>query len=200
MTAKLIIFAKAPRPGQVKSRLASSIGEIAACEAYQKITRLLLDNLHGLENVEIRFAPDEAESEMRKWLGHGYEYAPQGSGDLGERLQRAFQENFSAGNQRVIVIGSDCPYVTKQDIEAAANALTLKDVVLGPANDGGYWLMGLRKPQPALFQEIPWSSEKVLETTLIRISEAQLSFQLLHKLHDIDVAEDWQKFLRGRSS
>ncbi len=197
---KLVIFVKAPRLGMVKSRLATSIGERDACDAYKKMAEVLLANLRGLQNIEIRFSPDEAEGELRQWLGENFIFARQGSGDLGEKLNRAFQENFDAGAQRVVVIGSDCPYVTAEDIEIASNSLASHDVVLGPATDGGYWLIGLRALQSVLFKNIPWSAESVLETTLTRIREAQLSFRLLHKLDDIDVAEDWQKFLRNCSS
>lgn len=193
---KLIVFAKAPRLGQVKSRLAADIGERAACDAYKKITAHLFQNLSDLEPVEIRFTPDEAENELRSWLGETFEFSPQGTGNLGDRLLRAFTENFSRGNQRVIAIGSDCPYVTQTDIESAWMALEQNDVVLGPATDGGYWLIGMRKPQPALFQKIPWSTETVLESTLSRCRELQLTFELLRTLDDIDVVSDWEKFLR----
>ncbi len=195
VTTKLIIFAKAPRLGQVKSRLAASIGETAACDAYKKIAKHLLENLRELQNVEIRFAPDDAENEMRNWLGDSFVYASQGNGDLGSRLQRAFAESFEEGNRRVLIIGSDCPYVITQDIQLAEEALATNDIVLGPATDGGYWLIGMREPQPALFQNIPWSADTVLETTLGRCRENHLSFQLLRTLDDIDVAADWNKFL-----
>lgn len=199
-STRLVIFVKAPRPGQVKTRLAAGLGESAACAAYKRIVEQLMENLRGLENIEIRFSPDDAEGELRQWLGENFIFTPQGSGDLGEKLHRAFQENFDAGAERVVVIGSDCPYVTPEDIEAAWSSLAAHDVVLGPASDGGYWLVGLRELQPVLFKNIPWSAESVLETTLTRVREAQLSFQLLHKLDDIDVLEDWQIFLRSRSS
>ncbi|MEP6664309.1 MAG: TIGR04282 family arsenosugar biosynthesis glycosyltransferase [Verrucomicrobiota bacterium] len=192
---RLVIFVKAPRLGQVKSRLAAGIGESAACAAYKRMVEQLMENLQGLENVEIRFAPDEGEDELRKWLGGKYDFRRQRSGDLGERLHRAFQENFNPGHERVVVIGSDCPYVTKADIESAANSLATHDVVLGPATDGGYWLIGLSEPQPALFEDIPWSTEAVLETTLCRIRSENLSIYRLRTLDDIDVAEDWGKFL-----
>ncbi len=194
---KLVIFVKAPRLGQVKSRLAASIGEPATCDAYKKIAAHLLENLRGLENVEIRFSPDDAENELRKWLGDDFDFARQSSGDLGERMHGAFQKAFAAGNERVVMIGSDCPYVTRQDVASAWKHLETHDIVLGPAMDGGYWLIGLRQPQPALFENMAWSTENVLETTLSRIRVMNLSYHCLRCLNDIDTENDWNCYLEN---
>ena len=194
-SAKLVIFLKAPRLGTVKTRLAASLGHAAALSAYKKITERLFKNLRRLPGVQIRFSPDDAEPEVREWLGNGFDFQPQGSGDLGERLYRAFEETFSAGNERVVVIGSDCPYVTKNDVRAAFDCLETHDAVLGPANDGGYWLIGLRARQPALFKNIKWSTESVLKETLSRAGKTKLNVHLLRTLDDIDTAEDWERFL-----
>jgi rSAM/selenodomain-associated transferase 1 len=193
---RLVIFAKAPWVGQVKSRLAASIGGTAACAAYKKMVEHLFENLRGIENVEIRFSPDDAKEELQNWLGGKYDFRQQGSGDLGERLSRAFQQNFDADRSRVLIIGSDCPYISRRDIESASNALATHDAVLGPATDGGYWLIGLKKLHLELFQHIPWSTGAVLETTLCRLRAAGLTFDLLRELDDIDVVEDWNKFLQ----
>ncbi|MBA4147657.1 MAG: TIGR04282 family arsenosugar biosynthesis glycosyltransferase [Verrucomicrobia bacterium] len=193
---KLFIFLKAPRPGQVKTRLAASIGAEAAQRAYKTMVEHLLANLRGLTAVQLRFSPEDAEHELRAWLGRGFEYRWQGNGNLGERLQKAFQEGFEEGNERVTIIGSDCPYITSEDIEAAFESLKTNDVVLGPANDGGYWLIGLREVQACLFQDIPWSTEAVLETTLKRIVDARLSHQCLRSLSDIDNEKEWDGYYK----
>lgn len=194
--AKLVIFVKAPHVGHVKTRLAANIGESAACAAYKKMVEHLMGNLRALDTVEIRFSPDNAVEELREWLGERFEFQAQGNGDLGERLQRAFRESFAHGFSRVVIIGSDCPQLTCKDIVSAWNELACKDVVLGPAADGGYWLIGLRSNQAALFQNIPWSSEVVLETTLNRIRDAKLSYHFLRTLSDIDTENDWKSYLK----
>src|SRR2546426_863205 len=156
MKEKLVVFVRAPRIGQVKTRLASAIGKAAALEAYKALVDRLLKNLKSLLNVELRFTPDRADAEFDRWLQRGWHLAPQGEGDLGQRLIRAFEQSFAAGSQRVVVIGSDCPAVAAHDIKSAWRSLLTHDVVLGPARDGGYWLVGFRGPQPWVFVNIPW--------------------------------------------
>jgi rSAM/selenodomain-associated transferase 1 len=192
---KLVIFLKAPRAGSVKTRLAAGIGAAAALAAYRRITQHLLANLNGLAGMEIRFSPDDAEVDVQEWLGQGFEYHPQGKGDLGEKLHRTFDESFSQGFARILAIGSDCPFVTRSDIEVAWASLASHDVVIGPASDGGYWLIGLSGAQPGLFENIPWSTEKVLESTLQRIQAAGLSYARLRELCDIDTQSDWQRYI-----
>jgi len=200
LDTKLIIFVKAPRLGNVKTRLAESIGDHAACAAYQTLVTRLVENLDRLPGVELRFSPDDAAEEIRPWLRHDWQLSPQGPGDLGAKLNRAIQESFAAGAKRVVVIGSDCPAIVAADIEMAWATLATHDVVLGPATDGGYWLIGLRQPQPNFFQNIPWSTERVFETTLARAREAKLSIHRLRTLSDVDLIEDWEDFLSVNDS
>ena len=197
MNQKLIAFVRAPKPGQVKTRLAKTVGGVTAAEIYQRLMDQLFKNLKPLRDVELRFTPDLAKDEFGRWLRPGWELAPQGPGDLGTRLARAFQECFAQGSQAVVVIGSDCPAVVPDDIESAWRSLATNDVVLGPARDGGYWLIGLRAPRPCLFETIPWSTSEVLETTLRRASDARLAVQLLRTLQDIDTVEDWWEFTKS---
>ena len=194
-TERLIVFLKAPQPGAVKTRLAESVGAAVACDAYRALVGTLLEGIASLDAVELRFAPDNAAQEIQPWQRAGWSVAPQGHGDLGARLQRAFAEAFRHGGQRVVIIGSDCPEVSVQDVRAAWRALRSNDVVLGPAADGGYWLVGLREPQPSLFATIPWSTEKVLPETLERARAAGLDLALLRELSDVDTVADWNRFL-----
>jgi rSAM/selenodomain-associated transferase 1 len=191
----LIIFLKAPQVGAVKTRLAAALGAPAATAAYRRMVETLLTGLHRLENVELRHTPDDAVRELVDWQRPGWRMARQGSGDLGTRLQRAFQESFGAGRQRVVIIGSDCPYVRAADIEEAWNALAMVDVVIGPARDGGYWLIGLRSEQPDLFTDIPWSTDDVLAQTLQRCQAQALAVTELRELVDIDTVEQWREFV-----
>jgi len=197
MSQKLIVFVRAPRLGEVKTRLAEAIGKEAALSAYRVLVDQLLENLECLQNVELRFTPDAGRAELVPWLRPGWALMPQGEGDLGERLGRAFQESFAEDNQQVVIIGSDCPDVSVTDIESAWRELLTHDVVLGPASDGGYWLIGLRRPEPSLFENVPWSTASVLETTLNRVRNAGLTFHCLRELTDIDTAEDWNEFNRA---
>jgi rSAM/selenodomain-associated transferase 1 len=191
---KLIIFVKAPRPGEVKTRLAKALGHERACDAYRKLVDRLLSNLKSLSDVELCFAPADAEKEIAPWLRSGWQAVPQTDGDLGARLTAAFARAFGAGAQRVVIVGSDCPFVTVKDIKEAFENLTSRDMAVGPATDGGYWLIGLRQPQPGLFQKIPWSTDQVLAETLSRARTLGLKMHLLRLLSDVDTQEDWEAF------
>jgi len=196
---QLIVFVKAPRPGAVKTRLAKILGADNACAAYHQLVETLLANIATVETVELCFTPDEAKHEILPWIRGSWQAIAQGGGDLGERLDRAFQGAFANGARRVLIIGSDCPEITISDLESAWSALEFHDVTLGPANDGGYWLIGLRAPQPSLFREMPWSTGTVLRTTLDRCATAGLRVQLLRPLSDVDTEEDWRAFLDRRT-
>jgi rSAM/selenodomain-associated transferase 1 len=196
----LIIFVKAPRPGFVKTRLAATIGVKAASEAYCQMFEELRRELGSLRNVQLRFSPSDAASEIPHWRGPGWTMSPQGEGDLGARLTTAFADAFAAGAQRIAVIGSDCPYLTVNDIEQAWASLSDYDVVLGPARDGGYWLVALRQLHREIFREIPWGTGDVLEHTLERARAAHLRVHLLRKLSDIDTAADWREYLNSFAS
>lgn len=192
---KLIVFVKAPRPGTVKTRLAQAIGPESACAAYITLVEATLAQLTALTDVELRFSPDDAVSEIKPWLRASWRARPQGAGDLGARLHAAFTEAFGGGAERVTIIGSDCPKVTTRDIKASWAALGAHDLVLGPAKDGGYWLIALRGPQRALFEGIHWSTDRVLRETLDRAAAAQQRVQLLRELEDVDTEAQWRAFL-----
>ena len=187
---QIIIFVKAPRPGFVKTRLAATIGNEAACDAYCQLTENVLANLAPLPHLEIRFTPDDAEKEITQWLRDDWTAHPQGNGDLGDRMHQAFTEV----NSPAIIIGSDCPQVELSDFRTAAKALQTHDAVIGPATDGGYWLIGLNAPCPALFEGVEWGSDSVLQSTLVKAHEAGLSVEILRKLTDVDTGADWEKF------
>ena len=187
---RIIIFVKAPRVGFVKTRLAETIGPKNACDAYCKLVNTLIGTLSDLPHVEIRFTPDDAEPEISQWLCKGWTAVPQGEGDLGQRMHRALRQ----AKCPAIVIGSDCPSIKLTDITIACKALVKHNVVLGPAIDGGYWLIGLQAPCPTLFDGIRWSADNVLKETLARSEKAGLSVYLLRELADVDTAEDWAAY------
>jgi rSAM/selenodomain-associated transferase 1 len=194
----LIVFLKAPRPGAVKTRLADDLDGPAAEAIYRVLLERTCAAAQAASAVEVRFSPEDAATEVQPWIRPGWHAAPQGAGDLGERLVRAFDEAFARGAAMVIVIGSDCPALEPADLESARAALRDHDVVVGPAEDGGYWLIGLRAHRPALFQSIPWSTNQVLDATLRHAQEGQLRVHQLRTLRDIDTLEDWRHWLRSR--
>ena len=127
---------------------------------------------------------------MQSWLGQDRQYKPQGTGNLGEKLKRAFGDAFSAGAQRVVTIGCDCPDLSKEHISRAFDALYFNELVLGPATDGGYYLIGIKRPLDKLFENIPWGSDRVFETTVSLAQQLGLSTEILEELHDVDRPED----------
>jgi len=191
-SAQLVILLKAPRVGWVKTRLAAAIGHPGATAVYRRLAACVFRNLCEWPCVELRHAPDDAGGELRDWQRPGWTLAPQGDGDLGDRLARAFAEHFQAGARKVVILGADCPDVNLADVAAAVEALETADVVLGPALDGGYWLVGLREPQPDLFRDIAWSTGQVRVQTEIRAAQAGLSLARLRTLSDVDTEEDWR--------
>ena len=192
---QIIILLKAPRAGFVKTRLAAALGPHGALKAYRAVVERVLVALSPLRDVELRFAPDDAGSEISTWLRPGWRATPQGEGDLGARMSRAFDESFASGAPRVVLIGSDCPHITTDDITAATAALEDHDAVLGPAEDGGYWLVALRASAPGLFEKMEWSTEGVLAQTLVRAQSLGLRVHLLRVLPDVDTVEDWRRYL-----
>jgi rSAM/selenodomain-associated transferase 1 len=196
----LLVFLKAPRPGQVKTRLAATLGNEAACVIYRRLVETVLDRISALPNVRLVYAPADGEVEILSWARPGWDIHPQEAGDLGQRLHLAFLDAFTRGAQRVVIIGSDCPAITTSDITAAWSALRTADVVLGPAKDGGYWLIGLGQPQPVLFENIAWSTTTVFRDTLESAKGAGLKISILRELPDVDTEADWLAFLESKQA
>jgi hypothetical protein len=188
----LVVFVKEPRPGAVKTRLAAAIGDADAAAVYRVIVEALLQATTpeaGEYERLVFYAPPDAGERLRSWLPSG-RLRKQGEGDVGARMAEAFERCFARGASRVVVVGSDVPALGRADVVAAFEALAAHDVALGPAEDGGYYLVGLRSPQPALFDGVAWSSSSVLAETLARASAAGLSVARLPPLRDVDTIED----------
>ena len=182
---------KAPIVGTVKTRLAEEIGEVRALAAYEKMARFLFEHLAPRFPCEVHYAPAEGLTPMRKWLGSEHRYFPQPDGDLGIRMRFALQSTLKRGAGAAILLGGDCPYVTKEVIWEAHRALRKNDLVIGPALDGGYYLLGARKVHGCLFREIPWGTDRVFQLTLERIQAAGLTVGILGKLADVDDLAGW---------
>ena len=191
------ILLKAPRPGQVKTRLASSIGAERATRVYRALVEHQLAQIPASWRIAIHFAPVDAEAEMRRWLEklspRGTDFMPQPDGDLGVRLISAMDHGFASGADFVFFLGGDCPGITCRYLEKAEAALAKTDMVIAGALDGGYVLLGLRKPMAAVFEAIPWSSDAVFAATLGQARAAGLSYQCLSPLEDIDDLESYER-------
>lgn len=191
----LVVFARAPELGRVKSRLAAEVGPLRALGIYRALTERVIRGVrHGPAHVVIAHEPPGAAPVMRAWLGDGFAYEPQTDGDLGTRMAQAMTARRMAGAERIVVIGTDCPSVTRDTIAAAFAALDEADVVFGPALDGGYYLVGAREVHACLFHDIPWSTEHTLDVSLDRARAAGLHVALLSPMRDIDTAADWRAY------
>ena len=194
---QLLVFLKSPRPGRVKTRLARSVGDEAACALYRGMVEDLLQRLSPLSRVELRITPDATVERHADWLRPGWRARGQGEGSLGQRLSRAFRDHARGGARRILAIGSDTPDLALSHLQEGYSALERAPVVLGPARDGGYWLIGARGHAPRLFEEIPWSTARVLEATLERVEELGHHAILLETLEDVDDEESLERW-QGR--
>jgi rSAM/selenodomain-associated transferase 2/rSAM/selenodomain-associated transferase 1 len=190
----LIIFSRYPRAGKVKTRLVPELGEVGAARLHRQMTGLtVLTARQAQAGRRFRLWLDGTGAPaalFRRWLGGRIRFREQGRGTLGQRMDRAFRVGFRRGAERVVIVGTDVPAITPAIIGQAFDALKSQDLVLGPARDGGYYLLGLRRPVPALFEGIGWGTGTVLRDTLVRAQEQALAFTRLVELDDVDRPED----------
>jgi rSAM/selenodomain-associated transferase 1 len=200
---RLLVFARVPELGRVKTRLGTSIGAERALAVYEAMLRDLLHSIgtssEDLE-IEILWAPTSAANgdALRRAFGE-HDLAMQTGSDLGDRLAMAFSERFFFHRtQKIVAIGVDDPLLSRAMIDEAFALLESCDWVIGPAEDGGYYLIGCRGAifNPAIFRSMPWGSNEVLHLTLDRIRESRHTVSMLPARYDIDVIEDLQRFAR----
>ncbi len=193
------IFVKNPQAGQVKTRLGRTLGGEAAAEVYAAFVDDLLDRMRSVADHRIlAYAPQspEAREFFLDLAGEDFELWSQPEGDLGVRMQAFFDASFVGGAERVVLIGSDAPDLPVRYIVQAFAELRRTDCVLGPAVDGGYYLIGQRAPGRAVFSGVDWSGAGVLDQTAQRIAVLGASLELLPPWYDIDTADDL-RMLRG---
>lgn len=191
---RIVVFAKEPVPGQVKTRLIPALGaQGAAALAREMLDRTLAEAQATGLAVELCGDPDPA-----GWLGPEprVRVTAQGSGDLGERLARAARRVLGEGG-RLLLIGTDCPELDRRRLREAAAALDTHDAVIHPADDGGYALLGLKRFDPSLFEGISWSTGAVASETIARIQALDWSFWVGESLRDVDRPADLA-FIRHR--
>lgn len=191
----LIVFLKYPETKKAKTRLGKDLGDQKAVELYREVAGFVADSFSGQENWTTFFfyAPKERKKEILEWLGdkEAFFFA-QGTGSLGQRMSRAFEKCFSLGFRNVVIIGTDCVMITEEDLETAFSLLSGEqfEAVLGPATDGGYYLLGLCRKTDAVFQEMQWSTSRVFKETERRMRENGLRHAVLRELSDIDEEKD----------
>ena len=191
---KLFVFTRYPEPGKTKTRLIPAIGaEAAACLQHAMTAHVLSaagELAHARKTaVEGRFVGGN-EAGMRESFGSAFRYQAQGDGDLGERMHRCVLDGFESGAEVVVIVGTDVPGIDAAILNKAFDDLRDHDLVIGPATDGGYYLIGLRRNAPALFKGVPWGNEDVLQRTLDAASSHGLIVALLPTLADVDRPED----------
>lgn len=193
-TECLIIFTRYPEPGNTKTRLIPVLGAEGAATLQRQMTEHKLAEVDKLLSfyplsVEVHFAGGN-EQLMQEWLGSSLVYRRQSEGDIGDRMASAFQLSFAAGMTAGVLIGSDCPDLNASLMAEAFQLLRQHDLVLGPALDGGYYLIGLRRLIPELFTGIPWSTAEVLQQTITIAKRLGLAVAKLPLLSDVDRPED----------
>ncbi len=190
----LAIFIKNPILGSAKTRIAKDSSDRNALDIYQQllsITKNITQNVdckkYLFYNQFIDLNDDWSENHFHKKLQRGE--------DLGEKMFQAIKLLSTEGNSKILLIGSDCPYISPNLINKAFRILEERDFVLGPTYDGGYYLIGMKKPFKSVFSEIEWSQETVFQRTIQRINSIGKTFELLTTLQDIDHLEDWENYL-----
>ncbi|HEX8454904.1 MAG TPA: TIGR04282 family arsenosugar biosynthesis glycosyltransferase [Longimicrobium sp.] len=200
-----LVFVRAPVAGRVKTRLAAALSAEGALLIYRRLAEHALREARALGGeVRVHFTPADACDEVRAWLGEGPCYLPQSTGDLGARMEAAFRAALEEGADRVVIIGSDLPELSAALLRRAFAELESHPAVIGPARDGGYYLLGLRTMIEGLFDGIPWSTDEVLARTLERLRAAGIEPAVLDTLSDVDEVDDlpagWAEWARAEAA
>lgn len=188
----LLIFTKNPELGKCKTRLASTLGDQKALTIYKQ----LLNHTKGFtENVDadkhVYYSTSIPENDI--WRAPSFKKKLQIEGGLGQKMSAAFEDSFNQGYSKVVIIGSDCAEINQNDIDLAFEALENKDVVIGPAIDGGYYLLGMRNFLSFLFENKSWSTPYLIDETISDLIKHNISYQLLEEKSDIDFEEDLKR-------
>ena len=191
MSDRLVIFAREPVAGRVKTRLATGIGGNAATEVYRRLLEHTIESARATGIDAVVFLAEVPGEAWASTLDHPFEI--QGAGDLGRRMGECFSRGFADGASRVVLVGSDNAHIRQDHIRSAFDALGDHRVVLGPADDGGYWLVGQRRPGIDFFSRIPWSDPATLDATRQRLRKLHVAWSELDTLPDIDTAEDLRR-------
>lgn len=188
------IFAKYWEPGQVKTRLAASIGQAEAAKLYRAFVETLLDRFGQAPYRRVlAYWPSERARQFEEVAGDRWHLEAQSAGNLGQRMTDYFANAAAAGATRTVLIGSDSPTLPLEIFEVAFRALESVDVVLGPSEDGGYYLVGVSRSVTSIFDGVEWSSSRVFEQTVKNISQSKLTWSALPTFYDIDDLSDLER-------
>lgn len=198
MKQALIIFARNPVRGKVKTRLAATMGDDKALSIYQSLLEHTVQITQQLPCDRYVFYADSI-SKNDVWPDDLYLKKNQEGKDLGQRMLHAFDTLFQQGYQRIIIIGTDCFELSSSILLDAFNALDEIEVVIGPSADGGYYLLGMRQFFPFLFEEKAWSTDTVYSSTVQQLAIQNIRYDTLPILNDIDTEDDWKQYLHQQS-
>jgi rSAM/selenodomain-associated transferase 1 len=187
----VLVFQKNAILGKVKTRLAAGMGGLRAMEIYKHLTQLTYSVLEDVAAPVVTYYSDFIPEIVNSPIAESFVQEGQ---NLGERMAHAFARSFESGMDKVVLIGTDCPTLQSHHLHEAFEALTHSDLVLGPATDGGYYLIGMKRRADYLFEGITWSTAEVLSQTLALATAHGLNSILLDELSDIDTQEDWERY------
>lgn len=194
----ILVFIKYPQAGKVKTRLGKVIGEQVAAQLYKKFVEDILAIINRIKIKSfIFFSPVNYGNKINEWLGNDIDIYPQQGENLGKRMAHAFDTIFRLGYNKVVLIGSDIPDIPGDFINKAFEILEKKACVIGPARDGGYYLIGFRRERfkSVVFDDIEWSKSDVYQNTILKFNKANLDFENLPIWSDVDDQEDLIKFI-----
>lgn len=195
----VIIFAKLPAAGKVKTRLAAETGSDTAVAFYKHCASHIFDEVEKLKTYGIEcylfYGSGDDAAVMKKWINKNFVFTPQSEGDLGDKMSSAFQNVFAHGKKKILIIGTDIPDITKEIFLNAFTALDKDDIVISPSYDGGYNFLGMKDFYPSLFENIKWSTPEVYPATLNKINELGLRVKAAESFADIDNKKDLTEWL-----
>jgi len=195
----VIVFAKYPRNGEVKTRLGETLGDEFAARLYRLMAEYTFDVCLSLPekdyDVHLYYDNEGQKEPFQKWIPPEFALHLQVGIDLGDRMKTAFNQLFNKGYSKILIIGTDCPQINANIIVKAFEELSVNDVVIGPSTDGGYYMLGMKKQYPFLFDKIKWSSEAVFSITVEKANDNKLSLYILPELIDIDTEADLKTWL-----
>ncbi len=201
-SSALAVFARTPQAGVTKTRLQPLLGEEGALAAHVELVEATLLRMQAVEATRTLWVTVQTPETERWAAAHGFTHAVQESGDLGQRMAGVFEHLFDDGHGAVCLLGTDCPPIDAAYVGAAFAALDEADLVLGPAEDGGYGLIALNNLPAArwlpLFRDMPWSTADVLDTSIVRAEAQGLSVLCLSEIWDVDVPADWERYQHWR--
>jgi len=190
------IMIKYPEPGKVKTRLAKDIGNSRAAEIYRQVAEMIINNTAPVDLEYERivlYDPLERLHDFKQWLP-GNQLMLQNGNDVGERMDNAIRELLALTAEKVVLTGADIPDLNSTIISVAFAALDHADIVIGPAADGGYYLIGMKEPHGEIFRGIPWSTERVYQETVLILEDLHLRYKCVETLSDLDTQDDYNRF------